>query len=272
MNNHNGSLPRYFYLQESEKNSIEEFHKKHPKEGYRRLTYMMIDQDVVACSPSSVYRVLKERNLLDKWNPKSSKKGTGFTQPTEAHQDWHIDISYINIKGTFYYMFSILDGFSRSIINWEIGEQMKESDIEIIIEKAREKYPEVYPTIISDNGPQFISKDFKEYVRICGMKHIRTSPYYPQSNGKLERYHKTIKSDCIRETCPQSLEEARAVVKNFVASYNTERLHSSIGYITPYDKLNGRSKDIFRLRDERLEKARKRRKELAIKKMVLENQ
>jgi transposase InsO family protein len=76
------------------------------------------------------------------------------------------------------------DGFSRYIVNWDIRESMTEADIEIILQGAKEKYPEARPRIISDNGPQFIAKDFKEFIRISGMTHVRTSPFYPQSNGK----------------------------------------------------------------------------------------
>ena len=89
---------------------------------------------------------------------------------------------------------------------------MTEADVEIIIQRARETFPDVYPRIISDNGPQFIAKDFKEFIRICGMTHVRTSPYYPQSNGKLERWHRSIKNECIRPGVPLSLEEARRLV------------------------------------------------------------
>jgi transposase InsO family protein len=113
---------------------------------------------------------------------------------------------------------------------------MKESDVEIILQRAREKFPDAKPRIISDNGPQFIAKDFKEFIRISGMTHVRTSPYYPQSNGKLERYHKTIKVTCIRINTPLSLGDARRLVADFVEHYNNTRLHSAIGYITPKDK------------------------------------
>ena len=221
---------------------------------------MMIDDDIVAVSSSSVYRVLSNAGLLSKFNGKKSKKGTGFIQPLEAHEHWHIDISYINICGTFYYMCSVLDGFSRFIVHWEIREAMKESDVEIILQRAREKFPDARPRIISDNGPQFISKDFKEFVRISGMTHVRTSPYYPQSNGKLERYHKTIKSTCIRTNTPLSLDDCRRLVTGFVDIYNNTRLHSAIGYVTPADKLEGRAETILAQRDEKLAAAREVRK------------
>ena len=257
---YNNWIPRDFWLTDCEKQAIINYYLDHRLEGYRRLTYMMIDADVVAVSPSSVYRVLKNAGLLDRWNRKKSKKGTGFQQPLKPHEHWHIDISYINICGTFYYMCSVLDGFSRYIVHWEIRKQMTEMDIEIILQRARERFPQAKPRIISDNGPQFISKDFKEYIRLSGMTHVRTSPYYPQSNGKLERYHKTIKSTCIRVKTPLSLEDARATVADFVAHYNNNRLHSAIGYVTPNDKLQGRAEIIYAQRDVKLAAARAARK------------
>jgi transposase InsO family protein len=196
---------------------------------------------------------------LSKWNGRPSKKGTGFEQPLGPHQHWHIDVSYINISGTFYYLCSILDGYSRYIVNWDLRESMMEADIEIILERAKEKYPEAKPRIISDNGPQFIAKDFKEFIRISGMTHVRTSPFYPQSNGKIERWHKSLKGECIRPGTPLSLEDARRLVEGYVEHYNDVRLNSAIGYIAPQDMLIGRQQEIHTERDRKLEAARQQR-------------
>ena len=198
---------------------------------------MMLDADVVACSPASVYRVLKKAGLLAGPTPNVTKKGTGFVQPLEPHQHWHVDVSYLNIAGTFYFLCSVLDGCSRFIVHWEIREKMEEIDVETILQRAREKFPGARPRIITDNGPQFIAKDFKEFIRIAGMTHVTTSPYYPQSNGKIERWHKTLKGECIRVQVPLSLDDARRIVADYVSHYNTVRLHSAIGYVTPKDKL-----------------------------------
>ena len=260
VNEHNAWIPRDFWLEDWEKQAIMDYYFNHPLEGYRRLTYMMIDADVVAVSPSSVYRVLRDAGLLRRWNRKASKKGDGFHQPLKPHEHWHIDISYLNICGTFYYLCSILDGFSRYVVHWEIRPTMTEADIEIILQRARELFPDAQPRIITDNGPQFISKDFKEFIRISGMTHVKTSPYYPQSNGKLERYHKTIKNTCIRPQTPLSLQNARQVVARFVNHYNHQRLHSALGYITPLDKLQGRAEMIQAQRDAKLAAAREARK------------
>ena len=260
VNEHNAWIPRDFWLADWEKQAIITYYHDHPLEGYRRLTYMMMDDDIVAVSPGSVYRVLSRAGLLSHWNRKASKKGNGFQQPLQAHEHRHIDISYINICGTFYYLCSILDGFSRYIVHWEIRESMTEADVEIILQRAREAFPDASPRMISDNGPQFISKDFKEFIRISGMTHVKTSPYYPQSNGKLERYHKTIKGTCIRVKTPLSLADARDIVADFVDHYNTERLHSGVGYITPKDKLEGRAEAILAGREAKLAAAREARK------------
>ena len=136
---------------------------------------------------------------------------------------------------------------------------MEESDVETIIQRARECYPGVSPRIISDNGPQFIARDFKEFIRICGMTHVRTSPYYPQSNGKIERWHRSIKSECIRPGTPLSVDDAVRLIEGYVRHYNEARLHSAIGYVTPVDKLCGRDKQIFADRDRKLDEARSRR-------------
>ncbi len=262
VNEHNAWVPRDHWLTDDEKERICTFARGHPFEGYRHLTFMMLDADVVACSPTSVYRVLKYAGLLAGSSPVPSKKGKGFEQPRHAHEHWHVDVSYLNIAGTFYFLCSVLDGYSRFIVHHEIREKMEESDVEIILQRARECHPGVTPRIITDNGPQFIAKHFKEFIRMAGMTHVKTSPYYPQSNGKLERWHQTLKGESIRVRVPISLEDARRIVADYVRHYNEVRLHSAIGYITPKDKLDGREAVIFAERDRKLAEARECRKQL----------
>jgi putative transposase len=255
-------VPRDHWLTDDEKECIRTFARQHALEGYRRLTFMMLDADAVACSPASVYRVLKNAGLLAGQSPTPTKKGTGFVQPLQPHQHWHVDVSHLNIAGTFYFLCAVLDGCSRFIVHWEIRDKMEEIDVETILQRGRETYPDARPRIISDNGPQFIAKDFKEFIRSAGMTHVKTSPYYPQSNGKIERWYKTLKGDCIRVKVPLSLDDARRIVADYVAHYNNVRLHSAIGYLTPKDKLAGRAQEIFAARDRKLAEARERRKQV----------
>ena len=146
VNEHNGWIPRDFWLEEWEKQAIVNYHLKNPLEGYRRLTFM---SGIVAVSPASVWRVLSQAGLLQRWTGKPSRKGTGFEPPPGPHQ--HIDVSCLNICRTFYYLCSVLDGYSRFIVHWDLRESMREADVEIILQQAKEKYPDARQRVISDN-------------------------------------------------------------------------------------------------------------------------
>jgi transposase InsO family protein len=258
VNEHNAWVPRDHWLSDAEKRAIIDFRGNFPLEGYRPLAYMMLDRDVAAVSPSSVYRVLKEAGLLGRAG-RPSKKGTGFRQPLLPHEHWHVDVAYVNIKGTFYFLCSVLDGHSRFLVHWELRETMREADVQAILQRAREKFPGVTPRVITDNGPQFVAREFKAFIRTAGMTHVRTAPFYPQSNGKVERWHGTLKRECIRPRTPLDLDDARRTVAEFVRHYNEVRLHGAIGYVTPKDQLQGRAEQIHADRDRKLAEARERR-------------
>ena len=173
-NEHNGLVPRDFWLEPWETQAILDYREQHPLEGYRRLAFMMLDEGIVAVSPASVYRVLSNADALRRKNSGPSKKGTGFTQPLGPHMHWHIDISYLKVGGTFYYLCSVLDGYSRAILHWDIRERMTTKEVEIIVQRARERYSGTTPRIISDNGPQFIAKEFN---LSCACVRCSTSAY-----------------------------------------------------------------------------------------------
>lgn len=253
---HNARQPRATWLPDLERQAILDYHRDHPDEGYRRLTYMMLDADVVAVRPSSVYRVLKAAGVLSQRCGQAKGKGTGLVQATQPHQHWHIDISYLNICSTFYYLGSILDGYSRYVVHWEIRESMTKADVETILQRGRETFPTATPRIISDNGPQFVARDFKEFVRACGMTCVRTRPFYPQSNGKIESWHKTVKRECIRPQVPLCLDDARRIVARLVNEYNGARLRGGISYVAPKDPLEGRGQTIQAERRRKLAQAR----------------
>jgi putative transposase len=140
-NEHNAWVPRDWWLTDGEKQAIVRFSFEYPLEGYRRLTFMMLDRDVVAVSPSSVYRVLKNAGRIGRSTNKPSKKGTGFHQPKKPHEHWHIDISYLNIHGTFYYLTTLLDGYSRYVVHWEIRRSMTEQDQLTILQRRKKNSP-----------------------------------------------------------------------------------------------------------------------------------
>lgn len=234
--------PKSHYLLAEEKQAIIAFKREHPEEGYRRLAFMMLDEKIAAVSPASVHRVLQDAGLSSRWTqPAAEAHRKGFIQPTRPHEQWHTDLAYINVAGTHYFFISVLDGFSRSIVHHEVRQDMETRDVEIVVERALEKLPpnSRRPRMISDNGPQFISIDFKSYLRERQVSHSRTRINHPQSNGKLERFHGTLKQECVRREPLTGLENARRTIAAYVETYNTKRLHSALNYLTPWDYLQG---------------------------------
>lgn len=267
-NNHNGKIPKKHWLTPEEREAIIDFartfigsHQYYLHDGYRRIAYMGIDENRFACSPTTVYRVLSKAGLLQKWQGKTSNtKGKGFKQPLEAHKEWHTDIKYINFKGTFLFFISVMDGYSRYIVHHELRYSMNENDVEIVIQRALEKYPDKKPKIISDNGGQYVSRDFQIFLKEAGLRHIRTSPSYPQSNGKIERFHRSLEEECVRNTSMINIKDARNQIDAYVDHYNNKRLHSALYYLRPVDYLENNVDELLKIRQDKMDKAAEERR------------
>lgn len=258
-NQHNNLVPKAHWLLPWEIEAIINYRVEHPDEGYRLLSFMMLDEDIVAVSPSSVYRVLLNAGLLlTKWQHRKTK-GSGFHQPSAPHQHWHLDISYINFRNTFVYLVALIDGYSRFIVHYELKMSVEALDVEIMMERARARFPGVNPTLITDNGPQFIAKEFKSYLQLVGITHRKTRFYYPQSNGKIERFYQTCKNESIRKNSFLSFDELKKQLAIYIEYYNYKRLHSSIGYISPWNMLQGNQEIIFATRKQKLKLAAENR-------------
>lgn len=261
-NKHNGSTPRNHWSLKWEREAIIKYAKSHLGEGYRRLTYMMMDDNIVAVSPATTYRVLKQAGLLNRWNSvKRSSKGNGYNQPICPHQQWHTDIKYVNFHGSFLFLISVIDGYSRFIVHHELRQSMTEFDVQLTMQRALENFPGYKPEIVSDNGSQFISKDFAHFLHSAGLQHIRTSIAYPQSNGKIERYHRTIHQECLMKSSLVNLDDARKQIADYIYHYNTKRLHSALFYLTPEDFLNDRISDKLEARERKIKQAKLKRLE-----------
>ncbi len=261
-NQRNRQVPRIHWLLSWERAAIEDYYRQHEheREGYRRLCYRMIDEDVVYASPSSVYRVLKAAHLLSRFKPgKESARGDGYDQPTRPHQQRHIDISYVNVRGSFLFLIAIIDGYSRYIVAYDLRASMEATYVGIVLQRARERFPNEHAQVISDHGRQFISKEFNSYIRNIGFSHTLITVGYPESNGKIERFFGTAKRECIRRNSFLSIRDARKIIDRFIEHYNNKRLHSAIGYVAPLDILLGRREEILKDRDEKLRKAREER-------------
>lgn len=235
-----GNLPKGHWLAESERAAIVSYYLAHPGEGYRRCAHMMVDEDVAYASPATVYRILRDAGVIERSTARPSLKGTGFVQPDRPHEHWHTDITYVKVGMRFYYLVCVLDGYSRCIINWGLRETMEDRDVAVVQQQAVERHPGENTRYITDNGGQFAGKEFRRFIAFHGLTHARTSPSYPQSNGKIERFHGSVKGECINRKALTCKEHAESVIGDYIAHYNHRRLHSAIGYVTPADRLAGR--------------------------------
>lgn len=263
------NIPKGHWSTPEEQAAVVAFKKESMCIGYVRLAWMMVDLNIAYLSPSSVYRILVNAGLNNKWtSPAGEPKKKGFDQPEKVHEHWHTDISYVNFRGTFVFLISVLDGFSRAILEWDIRAKMESIDVQIVLWRActkwlRENDPN-NPRLITDNGSQFLTKEFKETMKHFSMTNVKTSVNHPQSNGKLERYHGTIKSECIREMPKFTLEQMKEEIQEWIRFYNYERLHSSLKYVAPMDVVEGRKDSILLERKRKLLEGKKKRKEYSL--------
>lgn len=268
-NRHNHHIPKSHWILPWEKEAIIAYARIHFFEGYRPLCFQMMDQNIVSASPATVYRILKQAGLIRTWQRRLSRKGKGFHQPTGPHHHWHIDITYVNVQGTFMFLIAIIDGYSRFIVAYELRAAMEEKDVEIVVQRAKETFPESRAAVIHDRGSQFMAKEFNAFIRIMGLTQRATSVAYPQSNGKIERFFKTMKTEFVRSNSLLTINDARSQIAMFIHYYNTHRLHSAIGYVTPEQKLKGGADKIIQERKEKLAKARAVRLEYFTKTSIL---
>jgi transposase InsO family protein len=241
--------------------AVRSFALKHSRDGYRRLAWMMVDQDVAYLSPSSVYRILDELELLCRYKP-SRAVGSKPEPPTAPHQVWHTDLMYLWIRGRWYFFIGVLDGFSRYIVHWELLASMRAGEVVDAIHAALEKYPGLCPSIIHDNGPQFTSREFRSLIKQFSLADIAIRVYHPESNGKIERFHRSLRQEGLGDQQLADQLQAREIIGCWVAQYNQERLHSGLQYLTPEDVLMGRRQERLEQRRQKLAAARRQRVEV----------
>jgi len=259
---HNNNIPKNYYLTPEEITAIVMYCTLNQLKGYRMQCWEMVDKNVAFVSCSSVYNIIKRYNLGKKWAEAVEMKKRGFDQPKAVHEQWHIDFSYVRIAGTFYYFIGILDGYSRKMLAWKLCQNMEGINAEILVIEAKEQYPQAKNVrIISDNGSQFISKDFAELLVFLEFGHTLTSANHPQSNGKLERFYRTLKTEHVRRSAYLNYRDACIRMAHWIAYYNSERLHSAIWYLTPNDVFNGRTPARLAERKEKLYSAFIKRRE-----------
>ena len=248
--------PSWNRLSPGEESVVLEVALEQPDLSPRQLAAWITDNKGFSVSESTVYRLLKSQGLIKSPEMKMAAGKEFHTKTTRPHQMWSTDASYFRVSGWgFYYLVTVMDDFSRFIIAWRLQRDMTSDSFIEVVQDAVDltgmtDVPWDHRTkLLSDNGPGYISHSFGEYLRLVGIRHILASPFHPQTNGKLERYHRTIKLDVnqIPYDVPGNLEVA---ITEFVNYYNNRRYHKALGNVTPSDVLDGRREQILQKRKE----------------------
>jgi transposase InsO family protein len=231
---------------------------EHPQDGYRRLAWMMVDADVAYLSPASVYRVLRAADLLYRWK-RSRAAGERPAEPTRPHERWHTDLMYLRVGDVWYFLVTVLDAYSRYVVHWDLLTSMTAADVRVVIQDALTQTG-AHPEVVSDNGSQFTARDFKELVRDFALEHIRIRTYHPESNGRVERFHRSTR-EALASAEFQNLSTARAIIGRWVTHYNERRLHAALHYLPPAEYYAGDPAARLSERDRKLAAARIRRRQ-----------
>ena len=232
----------------------------------RQVAAWITDNKDFSVSESTVYRLLRRQGLVKSPEMKVAAGNEYHTKTRRPHQMWATDASYFNVIGWgFYYLVTVMDDFSRFILAWKLQRDMtSDSFIEVVQDAVdltgmTEVPMEDRTRLLSDNGPGYVSRSFRDYLHLVGIRHIVASPYHPQTNGKLERYHQSIKRDVnqIPYDAPANLNVA---IADFVSYYNNRRYHKALGNVTPSHVLNGRREQILAKRKEVQDRTIRRRR------------
>jgi transposase InsO family protein len=231
----------------------------HPQDGYRRLAWMMVDEDVAYLSPATVYRVLKNADLLYRWK-RTRSAGERPAEPTRPQERWHTDLMYLRVGDVWYFLVTVLDAYSRYVVHWDLLTSMTAADVRVVLQDALTKTG-AHPEVVSDNGSQFTARDFKELVRDFALEHIRIRTYHPESNGRLERFHRSTR-EALASAELKNLSTARGIIGRWVTHYNERRLHAALQYLPPAEYYAGDPAARLAERERKLAAARTRRRAL----------
>jgi putative transposase len=239
-----------------------------PELSPRQLALSLVDRYGIWVSESTAYRILEREGLVKRAEVKGFAAGKEYHHKTRRPNEmWATDCSYLRVVGWgYYYLVTVLDDFSRYILGWELKRDMTADSLIDVVQLAVDTtgMGEVpikdRTSLLSDNGSGYVSQAFGDYLGLVGIKHILASPFHPQTNGKIERYHRTIKGEI--NLVPHDMpSELRQAIEAFVEYYNHQRYHEALGNVTPADVYFGRKNGILARRKEAKQKTLQARKE-----------
>jgi len=230
--------------------------RESPELSSRQLAAWITDNAGFAVSESTVYRILRREGLVKRQEVQLVAGKEYHTKTTRPHQMWATDASYFRVVGWgYYYLVTVMDDYSRFILAWKLQRDMSANSLIEVVQEAVDATGmtdvpvEDRTRLLSDNGSGYVSRSFRDYLHLVGIRHILAAPFHPQTNGKLERYHQSIKREVnqLIYEAPSHLEQA---IADFVDYYNYRRYHKALGNVAPADVLYGRREEILERRKE----------------------
>ena len=251
-----GGKPPWNKLTSREVHRILSAAREMPDLSCRQLAAWITDNMGFSASESTVYRILRGEGLVKRAELRLAAGKEYHRKTTGPHQMWATDASYFRVVGWgYYYMVTVMDDHSRFILAHRLQRDMTSDALIEVVQEAvdrtgMDQVPIEYRTrLLSDNGPGYVSRAFRDYLAMVGIKHILASPFHPQTNGKLERYHRTLKGE-VNQLPYEMPSDLEAAIVAFVSYYNYRRYHKALGNVTPSDVLKGRRQQILRRRKE----------------------
>lgn len=222
--------------------AVRDFALTHPQMGYKRLTWQMVDQDVAYLRPYQVYDLLRASDLLSRRGVPGPEPLKRPPPPDHPDEVWHIDLMHLFIAPRWYYLVDILDGYSRFLVHWSLNLTMLADTVTLTVQEALDGLPQRRPgepKIVHDRGSQFLSKEWREFVKGAGVTDIKTRVAHPQSNGLVERVHRTHREEGLDEEVLSEYYRAIEGMTSWSRYYNHERPHSALKYLCPIDYYRG---------------------------------
>jgi putative transposase len=247
------SQPRQFWnrIPQGVREHVVQVALEQPELSPRELAWHITDTEEYFLSESSVYRILKAYDLVTSPAFILLKASDHFQQPTKrVNELWQTDFTQFKVVGWgYYYLSTVIDDFSRYILAWKLTTGMAHTDVQDTLDLAlaatgvKQVALQHRPRLLSDNGPAYISADLADYLQTYGLRHTRGRPFHPMTQGKIERYHRSLKNVICLENhyFPWQLEQA---IAGFVDHYNQQRYHEALDNLTPADVYFGRAQQI----------------------------
>jgi transposase InsO family protein len=250
-----------------ERAAVIRYARRHAEIRHRELAWRMIDEDVAYLSSSTVYRILREAELMYRQRGRAKRCREEIEKATRADERWGTDLMYIKVDGVHYYYLAFIDEYSRYLVHWELLSSMDGNSVSVGGQAALETLPHdaegqllVKPELRSDNGSGYISKEFHGLLEYHGLSHVKIRPHCPEENGIMERSNRTVREALEGEELLNRYQAEEALGK-IIEWYNTERLHSSLGFLRPVDYYRGEPRVLHEARRQKLQTARHRRRE-----------